>query len=131
MMSAVTISVSLQKSRTTAAGVTGGPEATINIQQLYWNHIAYFGSTMGSKGDLYGTTEFGGSGPSACGSLGCGTIFKMSASGKHYTVLHSFVGSDGEQPLAGLFVKGRSFYGTTSSGGTNSCSCGEVFEFAP
>jgi uncharacterized repeat protein (TIGR03803 family) len=89
-------------------------------------------ATLIAKGnDLYGTTEFGGSGPSACGSLGCGTIFKMSASGKHYTVLHSFVGSDGEQPLAGLFVKGRSFYGTTSSGGTNSCSCGEVFEFAP
>lgn len=38
--------------RIVTCGVTGGPEGKINIQQLYWNHIAYFGSTMGSMEDM-------------------------------------------------------------------------------
>jgi NADPH:quinone reductase-like Zn-dependent oxidoreductase len=38
--------------RIVTCGVTGGPEGLINIQQLYWNHIAFFGSTMGSMEDM-------------------------------------------------------------------------------
>jgi NADPH:quinone reductase-like Zn-dependent oxidoreductase len=38
--------------RIVTCGVTGGAEGSINIQQLYWNHIAFFGSTMGSMEDM-------------------------------------------------------------------------------
>jgi len=48
-------------------------------------------------GNLYGTTNRGGAG---CG-WGCGTVFQLDTSGT-LTVLHSFNGSDGEAPYAGL-----------------------------
>ncbi len=38
--------------RIVTCGVTGGAEASINIQQLYWNHISFLGSTMGSMEDM-------------------------------------------------------------------------------
>jgi NADPH:quinone reductase-like Zn-dependent oxidoreductase len=38
--------------RIVTCGITGGAEATINIQQLYWNHISFLGSTMGSMEDM-------------------------------------------------------------------------------
>lgn len=37
--------------RIVTCGVTTGPEAKINIQMLYWNHISFMGSTMGSQED--------------------------------------------------------------------------------
>ncbi|MBI3828351.1 MAG: zinc-binding dehydrogenase [Planctomycetes bacterium] len=37
--------------RIVTCGVTSGPEAKINIQMLYWNHISFMGSTMGSHED--------------------------------------------------------------------------------
>jgi NADPH:quinone reductase-like Zn-dependent oxidoreductase len=33
-------------------GITGGAEATVNMQQIYWNHITLMGSTMGSMEDM-------------------------------------------------------------------------------
>jgi NADPH:quinone reductase-like Zn-dependent oxidoreductase len=38
--------------RIVTCGITTGPEAPINIQQLYWNHISFMGSTMGSMEDM-------------------------------------------------------------------------------
>jgi len=38
--------------RIVTCGVTSGKETTINLQQLYWNHIALLGSTMGSMEDM-------------------------------------------------------------------------------
>jgi len=38
--------------RIVTCGVTGGAEAKINLQQLYWNHISLIGSTMGSQEDF-------------------------------------------------------------------------------
>lgn len=43
--------------RIVTCGVTGGPEATINIQQLYWNHVSFLGSTMGSMEDMRRMTK--------------------------------------------------------------------------
>lgn len=71
-----------------------------------------------SAGNLYGTTQIGG-------ASNYGTVFKVSKSGKE-TVLHSFDGKDGANPLGRLLLYGGKFYGTTSSGGAY--RVGTVFE---
>ena len=67
-----------------------------------------------SAGNLYGTTPTGGS--PVCQ---CGTVFKVSSSGKE-TVLYRFRGgTDGATPTAGLVRDSAgNLYGTTSTGGT-------------
>ncbi|HXI85210.1 MAG TPA: choice-of-anchor tandem repeat GloVer-containing protein [Verrucomicrobiae bacterium] len=91
------------------------------------------GLIQGSDGNLYGTTQFGGT-SSNCSS-GCGTVFKMTTNGV-LTILHSFDGSDGQQPLGDL-VEGNdgNFYGTTSGSvlGALNCTngCGTVFQITP
>ncbi|HLY01791.1 MAG TPA: choice-of-anchor tandem repeat GloVer-containing protein [Candidatus Cybelea sp.] len=80
------------------------------------------------NGTLYGTT-FSGGGTGCYGSVGCGTVFKITTSGKE-AVLHSFGGSgDGYDPVAGLINVEGALYGTTEYGGAK-CSpggCGTVF----
>jgi uncharacterized repeat protein (TIGR03803 family) len=50
--------------------------------------------------------------------LNFGTVFKLDANGNE-TVLHSFSGSDGKNPLATLVLDGTgNLYGTTLTGGT-------------
>lgn len=68
-----------------------------------------------AKGNVYGTTEYGGTG---CKSPGCGTVFKLSTTGKE-TVLYSFTGgADGGYPLAGLVRDSAgNLYGTATKGG--------------
>jgi len=69
------------------------------------------------NGALYGTTEFGGTTCPDYGSLGCGTVFKVTSSGIE-SVLYSFKGTpDGEGPYAGLTELRGSLYGTTVLGG--------------
>jgi uncharacterized repeat protein (TIGR03803 family) len=86
-----------------------------------------------SAGNLYGTTVFGGRSQN-CNGVGCGTIFKLDASGKE-TVLHSFTdGTDGGFPIVGLVMDAAGvFYGTAMSGGDASCmnGCGTLFKIAP
>jgi len=71
-----------------------------------------------SAGNLYGTTQIGG-------ASNYGTVFKVTKSGKE-TVLHSFDGEDGANPLARLLRYGGKLYGTTSGGGAY--RVGTVFE---
>jgi uncharacterized repeat protein (TIGR03803 family) len=75
---------------------------------------------MDAKGDLYGTTRFGGitKGCTGTGFAGCGVVFKLSK-GKQ-TVLHRFTGgADGAFPWAGLVADAyRALYGTTNGGGS-------------
>ena len=80
-----------------------------------------------SNGNFYGTTPEGGTG-TGCGSLGCGTVFEITPSGK-LTTLHSFDGPDGSYPYAGL-VQGTNgaLYGTTFSGGRY--GVGTIFEIS-
>jgi uncharacterized repeat protein (TIGR03803 family) len=82
------------------------------------------GLTADAKGNLYGTTETGGS------SLAWGTVFKISAAG-HESVLHSFnINSDGAHPETTLVADHKgNFYGTTTEGGPN--GSGSVFERSP
>jgi uncharacterized repeat protein (TIGR03803 family) len=83
------------------------------------------GLIQGTDGNFYGTTIYGGANNSCVDSYGsgCGTIFKITPSGA-LTRLHSFNGTDGEYPVAGL-VQGTDgkFYGTTSYGGANYNYC--------
>jgi len=84
-----------------------------------------------AAGNLYGTTLFGGS---ACGTVGCGTVFEVTPNeGGTWTesVLYSFLGSpDGAFPAGGLvFDKKGNLYGTTSGGGTS--RGGIIFELSP
>ncbi|MGH6840231.1 MAG: choice-of-anchor tandem repeat GloVer-containing protein, partial [Methylocella sp.] len=82
-----------------------------------------------SSGNLYGTTESGGTGCIA--EFGCGTVFKLSPGGTE-TVLYSFKASpsDGAQPFAGLYADSSgNLYGTTSGGGAS--RWGTVFKLSP
>ncbi|HEY6769981.1 MAG TPA: choice-of-anchor tandem repeat GloVer-containing protein [Candidatus Sulfotelmatobacter sp.] len=88
-----------------------------------------------AKGNLYGTTEYGGDLNVQCvGMQGCGVVFKISPRG-HETILHAFTGgADGGQPIAGLTMDGNgNLYGTTAGGGNSGCAyfavgCGVVFK---
>ena len=60
---------------------------------------------------LYGTTAGGG-------TFGNGTVFSLPISGGTPTVLASFNGTNGNQPLGSLTRVGNTLYGTTSYGGT-------------
>jgi uncharacterized repeat protein (TIGR03803 family) len=90
--------------------------------------------TLDKKGDVYGTTSFGGD-QSCNGGYSCGVVFEIGASGQEL-VLHKFAGgkNDGEVPYGGL---ARDFsgnlFGTTVSGGVGPCNrgCGVVFKLAP
>jgi uncharacterized repeat protein (TIGR03803 family) len=83
------------------------------------------GVTRDSAGNLYGTTITGGV-LSLCGG-GCGTVFKVDASGKE-TVLYRFKnGSDGGSPVGGVILDSAgNLYGTTGTGGAN--TYGTVFK---
>ena len=81
-------------------------------------------------GNLYGTTVGGG------GNSQCGTVFQLTQVNGVWTetVLHSFTGSDGCYPYAGvIFDPKGNLYGTTYNGGAGVCSnkCGVVFELSP
>jgi uncharacterized repeat protein (TIGR03803 family) len=73
----------------------------------------YAGLVQATNGDLYGTTEYGGS------NGGFGTVFKITPSGT-LTTLHSFDATDGAGPYAGLVqATNGDFYGTTFEGGSD------------
>lgn len=85
------------------------------------------GLVRDAAGNLYGTTERGGS--SICPSDGCGVVFKVDSNG-HESVLHAFNRTDGKFPMAGLLLDAAgNLYGTTFSGGPS--FFGTVFKIDP
>jgi uncharacterized repeat protein (TIGR03803 family) len=84
------------------------------------------------KGNLYGTTSLGGARCEGDGGGGCGAVFKLAPDGKE-TVLYSFDGRNGDDPLGNLIAdKSGNLYSTTLYGKENCVSgCGLVFEVAP
>ncbi len=81
------------------------------------------GLLMDASGNLYGTTERGG-------TNNFGTVFKITSSGVE-SVLHSFgKGNDGVLPNGGMLMDASgTLYGTTSVGGT--VNSGTVFKITP
>lgn len=90
------------------------------------NYYPEAGLLIDRAGNLYGTTEGGGT------SNG-GTVFELTpqaGGGWKETLLHSFAGGDGSNPCAGLILDAAGdLYGTTQGGGTH--SYGTVFELIP
>ena len=94
---------------------------------------------LDSAGNLYGTTLAGGGTRcqrSVGGKLvdvGCGTVFKIDASGQE-SVLHPFVITDGAFPSAGVVRDtAGNLFGTAYQGGLQNCmfsvlGCGTVFK---
>lgn len=87
------------------------------------------------EGNLYGTTELGGSGTNCYGGKGCGTIFELTPNGTEQ-VLYSFQGgNDGFGPTGALlFDQSGNLYGATLAGGGCSAEtygCGTIFKLAP
>ena len=84
-----------------------------------------------ANGNLYGTTQFGGTG--SCSIFGCGTVYKLSPSGDatwKETILHNFNDTDGWQIHPGLIIDGAgNLYGMATGGGAY--SAGTVFEMSP
>jgi uncharacterized repeat protein (TIGR03803 family) len=90
--------------------LTTGKEADLFAFDDTDGYSPYAGVTLGTDGNFYGTTAFGG-------SAGYGVFFKITPVGT-YTVLHEFSGgSDGLYPRAAP-IEGLdgNFYGTTQSG---------------
>jgi uncharacterized repeat protein (TIGR03803 family) len=74
--------------------------------------LPYAGLVEAGDGNLYGTTLRGGAGDK-------GTVFRISLSGT-FAVVHSFNGSDGENPEGTLInAPNGDLIGTTLSGGTS------------
>jgi uncharacterized repeat protein (TIGR03803 family) len=61
------------------------------------------GLLLGQDGNLYGTTQNGGSSAGLCPSSGCGTIFRLEPTTGAFTVLHRLIAfADGPQPLGSI-----------------------------
>ena len=92
-----------------------------------WCPVA--GVVFDDKGNLYGTTEFGGNGEN------CSIVYELSplnAGGWRESIIHDFVDNspDGCLPVGQLAVDGSgNLYGTTNGGGTY--AYGTVYELTP
>jgi len=143
---------------TTYSG-SGGPSGTVfrltPTKGGHWTHTvlyAFAGFADGAfpqaevvfdkNGNLYGMTNYGGSGGPNCFSSPCGTVFELMPTPTGpwtHTVLYSFNGgTDGGYPGRALTLDAAgNLYGTTGIGGDPSCTggngdgCGTVFRLAP
>jgi hypothetical protein len=112
-------------------------ETLVHVFDRYSPSFSGWGPTtlaMDSKGNLYGTTEFGGgtfnpdTGEYPCGgSYGCGTVYELSKNADGVwtaTDLYNFGtnANDGVNPVAGVTLGNTSatvLYGTAKCGGTS------------
>jgi hypothetical protein len=101
-------------------------------------YLPLSGLVADKKGNLYGTTQYGGTG--ACQDmniLGCGTVYRLSPPEQRggswvFDVLYSFVNQgdgQGYYPVASLAIDSKgALYGTTENG--VNCT-GNVFQLVP
>jgi len=93
------------------------------------------GLTLDSKGNVYGTTVYGGD--SNCvlngATPGCGVVYKLTSTG-HFSVVYTFTGStDGALPQGVIVDSSGDLYGPAFYGGNLSCpltgiGCGVIFK---
>jgi len=95
------------------------------------------GLTVDGAGNFYGTAAYGGNLGGACGTTGCGTVFRLANrnSGWVFSPLYSFAGgTDGANPQANVNIgSDGTVYGSTYLGG-GTCSgggCGTIFNLKP
>jgi uncharacterized repeat protein (TIGR03803 family) len=87
-----------------------------------------------TNGNIHGVTAFGGD-MSCYPPQGCGTVYRLDASGNE-KVLHRFHGGDdGFMPYAGLLDVGGTLYGTNLYSGDPYCpvvegGCGVIFQIS-
>jgi hypothetical protein len=89
-----------------------------------------------AAGNIFGVAQEGGNSSGCVGGHGCGTLFelKQSASGRHFTLLHTFTGgADGSIPMALTRDAGGAIYVTLQNGGNTDCElgCGTIFRLKP
>lgn len=92
--------------------------------------------TLDAAGNIYGTTDAGGTANDCAFGSSCGAVFELSRTngGWTVTVLHSFDISEGEGPAASVvFDTAGNLYGTTYFGASTTCNmgCGSVYELSP
>lgn len=103
-----------------------GSETTLHsFQSGSDGELPAAGLVMDKSGALYGTTPYGGG--TGCKKIpSCGTIFKVTATGRE-KVLYAFQQNRGIVPEAGLLLgRGDALYGTAAGGGRH--NRGVVFE---
>jgi hypothetical protein len=97
------------------------------------------GLVLDSTGAIYGTTFYGGNESGVCkygvGGSGCGTLYKLvppvRKAGKwKEEMVRRFQGADGDNPAAGVTLRGDGVYGTTMTGGPGG-GAGTVFRMTP
>jgi uncharacterized repeat protein (TIGR03803 family) len=120
-----------QKAAVALMAAWGGLTAAVNLasaQPLQMEVLVSFngtngawpdaGLTLGTDGNFYGTTSFGGD-LSLGGGSGAGTVFRLTTNGV-MTSLVSFAGTNGRLPEGDLTIGGDgNFYGTTWDGGSS------------
>ena len=89
-----------------------------------------------AAGNIFGVAQEGGKSSGCVGGHGCGTLFelKQSASGRHFTLLHTFTGgADGALPMALTRDASGALYVTLQNGGNADCElgCGTIFRLKP
>lgn len=94
------------------------------------------GLVFDAAGNLYGTTEGGGSKDCFGAGFACGIVFKLEPATNSFTVIASFDGKHGALPEMGVILDAQgNLYGTTTQGGDVQCSapygCGVAFEITP
>jgi|SRR5579863_5272291 len=94
-----------------------------------------------SRGNLYGTTSFGGGSGRGC-FLGCGIVFKLTPNQNGTwteSTIYVFAGApDGDYPASAVAMDvDGNIYGATAYGGTETCAggpfrgCGSVYKLTP
>jgi uncharacterized repeat protein (TIGR03803 family) len=105
-----------------ALGMTASPTAQAQTLTTLYNFTdgadggyPYAQPVVDKDGNMFGTAEEGGD--SSCGPWGCGTVWELSSAGT-FTVLHTFEGSDGAYPGAGVKLDNKgNMFGTASDSG--------------
>jgi uncharacterized repeat protein (TIGR03803 family) len=107
-------------------GHGGWNETVIHSFNITDGYLPQADLIFDAVGNLYGTTVDGGAND-------VGTVFELAPDGHggwKESLLHSFNGQKGSNPMASLILDpAGNLYGTTAGGGAN--DCGTVFELAP